>query len=1055
MPDPDPDDATVKALRVRPAGIGGPVDTTAPTLGGGGGGAGPEGAPAPERRVAGYDLLEVIGRGGMGVVYRARHRSLGKVVALKLLAGGGAADVARFVHEARALAELSHPNIMPVHDVGQSEGTWFFTMDLAEGGTLASLVRAASGERDLSSRRGGRRDRLRGTLVPLERALALLEKVARAVAYAHERGIIHRDLKPSNVLLREDGEPLVADFGLARRVETPLGITHTGEVVGTLAYMAPEQAAGEGRVDERADVYALGGILHELLTGAPPLEMTGIPAQDLIRALTSEPESPRRRIPSLPVEVETILMRALAREPSRRYPSARALAEDIRRYRDGEPILARPPSLAARLLRLARRRKVPLAIGALALTAAAALGVAAHLARLRAAEQGRRWQEVFASSFERADDLAAWRPLEGEWRVEGGALAVRGGAPARVLLERPLAGDVAVEFAARLLPLEGRASGDLSLALVAAGAPDVLSGYFVGFGSNGNAGSKILRRGREVAVATGTAARIEPGRLHRVAVERAGGEVRLRVDGRDVLAYRDLFPLDLGRRTQVMIYTWDAEARFEEVTVRERAPALRGLRAEQADWLKERGAPAAAALLYGDVADDPALAPADRADLHLAQGLAELAAAEEPLLHPGVREERLARARSTLARVEAEAPSGPTRVRAELGLARALLGGGDVAGALERAHAVLRSPLEGVREGVRDFLAGADALLAARGDVEGRALVLALTLERFEDDAATDADLRRERAECLAELGRVREAEAVLDAALARHAADAFRSAMLRLERAKLRMSRGDAEGAVAEAARLEASLADGDYWKLEALLVRSDLTLDAGDAGAARALWERATALAASRGEHASGFLARRAGHELRRGDLSRTRREVLRSVLDEAVAGPLRAPGVGEWWGAHAALEVALDRLRSGEEAAARAGLVRACDLPAVPMSGLRAQAALLAALLDIRAGDREAARRRLRAIADLAVRAPALRRLAAALAEGPVEPAAAARILESCGEETRRRAVTALALGVDAAARGEAAAAREHLAAAAAAPSGPWWAREAARALLGDGR
>jgi tetratricopeptide (TPR) repeat protein len=320
-------------------------------------------APAAPPRVPGYEVLEELGRGGMGVVYKARHQALQRLVALKLLLAGehaGPAQLARFRGEAEALARLRHPHIVQVYEVGEQGGLPFLALELVDGATLAG--------------------RLGGAPQPARAAARLAEALARAVHAAHQQGVIHRDLKPANILLvrsdtlqgvrlggpdegghDEHYQPKVTDFGLAKRVDVVGVPSRSGEVVGTPSYMAPEQARGDRqRVGPASDVYALGAILYELLTGRPPFRAV-TPLDTLLQVLHEEPVPPRRLQPKVPRDLETICLKALAKAPDQRYPAAQALADDLRRWLNGEPIRARPVGKMERAWRWCRRN--PLVAG--------------------------------------------------------------------------------------------------------------------------------------------------------------------------------------------------------------------------------------------------------------------------------------------------------------------------------------------------------------------------------------------------------------------------------------------------------------------------------------------------------------------------------------------------------------------------------------------------------------------------------------------------------------------------------------------------------------------
>jgi serine/threonine protein kinase/tetratricopeptide (TPR) repeat protein len=305
-----------------------------------------------------YEILDVIREGGMGVVYIARQRGLNRLVALKLIRGDRARPdhFARFRLEAEAVARLRHPNIVQIYEIDEAGGLPFLSLELLEGGTLE--------------------DRLAGNPQPARSSAELLATLARAVQFAHDEGIIHRDLKPSNVLFSGDGIPKITDFGLAKRIESDSRQTETGQIMGTPCYMAPEQARGHTRdVGPAADVYALGALLYEMLTGRPPFKGE-TPIETVRQVVEDDVVPPSRLVPRIARDLETICLHSLNKEPSRRYASALALAEDLESFLAGRPIKARRTPFWERGLKLARRHPVASTLLALALVATAGLTTA-------------------------------------------------------------------------------------------------------------------------------------------------------------------------------------------------------------------------------------------------------------------------------------------------------------------------------------------------------------------------------------------------------------------------------------------------------------------------------------------------------------------------------------------------------------------------------------------------------------------------------------------------------------------------------------------------------
>jgi serine/threonine protein kinase/Flp pilus assembly protein TadD len=406
--------------------------------------------------VPGYEILEELGRGGMGVVYKARHLGLQRLVALKMILAGahaGATGLARFRAEAEAVAQLQHPNIVQIYETGEHEGRPYFSLEFVEGGSLEQ--------------------RMQETPTPPRAAAELVETLARTMDVAHQRGIVHRDLKPANILLGLGGGsstvhrkaqqataatslaldhwsrntvPKIADFGLVKRVNDDSSQTHSGTIIGTPSYMAPEQAEGKNReVGPPADIYALGAILYDLLTGRPPFK-AGNPIDTIRQVIEQEPVPPRQLEPRVPLDLETICLKCLEKEPARRYASAGELAADLRRFLDEEPILARPTPAWERAWKWGKRR--PAAVALLGVSVAALVGMVlfivwhnvslrGQLEQARAEERQARQREQEALEGQRLSRLHH----EGEKLLEDArvAVAARDWPNARLHLTKALA----------------------------------------------------------------------------------------------------------------------------------------------------------------------------------------------------------------------------------------------------------------------------------------------------------------------------------------------------------------------------------------------------------------------------------------------------------------------------------------------------------------------------------------------------------------------------------------------------------------------------------------
>jgi tetratricopeptide (TPR) repeat protein/tRNA A-37 threonylcarbamoyl transferase component Bud32 len=338
--------------------------------------------PAPP----GYEVLGELGRGGMGVVYKARQSKLNRIVALKMILAGShaqAADLERFRVEEESIARLQHPHIVQIYEVGEYEGNPFFSLEFCPGGSL--------------------QEKLAGTPLPPGEAALVVEKLARAMAAAHAKGVIHRDLKPANVLLGEDGTLKITDFGLAKKLDEA-GQTATGTVMGTPSYMAPEQAQGKKAVGPAADVYALGAILYECLTGRPPFKGATL-HETILQVVTEEPVAPRSLQPRVPGDLETICLKCLHKDPHKRYSSAGELGDELACYLAGRPIQARPVGPWERAWKWARRRPAFASMLSVSVAALLVLLVGGWWSYRREAAQRQRAEDKLRDALEVVDQL--------------------------------------------------------------------------------------------------------------------------------------------------------------------------------------------------------------------------------------------------------------------------------------------------------------------------------------------------------------------------------------------------------------------------------------------------------------------------------------------------------------------------------------------------------------------------------------------------------------------------------------------------------------------------
>ncbi len=522
-----------------------------------------------------YETLELVSKGGMGSVYRALDLELHRIVALKVLLGGNAATeehITRFRREARAIASLKHPNIIPVFDVGESEGVHFFTMEFIGGRNLEDLIKS-------------------GTL-GLDAGLRAFVQVCKAIQFAHDNGIIHRDIKPHNIIVDPDGNAHVMDFGLARDIESQTRITMTGMTMGTPPYMPPEQARGLlDELDSRSDVYSLGATLYEMLSGSPPYEgSSGM--EIMLRVIEEDPVPVRKLNRSVPADLETICLKAMAREPDKRYSGADALRRDIERFQAGRSIHGRPPrGRLARGATIIRKQLVRHVI----LTIFSVVALATAFSYFSVMEYRDRVEMIDTRSAELPlyrEDFQKPVPESGArdgWRILGGTAGRASEGPGvMTLVPGPgvrravcvnsrdvfsgFCSGTKIQFDA-YIPKEAGGAGEFGIFLFAenpaetggAAIPERTSdavfdalqrtGYHFVLGADWNTHVLLLREGR--IAASSDRVRLKKGKsifgqpLYTVAVEKQGRDIRLIINGDLVLSFADDFPLGGGAKRSV------------------------------------------------------------------------------------------------------------------------------------------------------------------------------------------------------------------------------------------------------------------------------------------------------------------------------------------------------------------------------------------------------------------------------------------------------------------------------------------------------------------------
>jgi len=524
----------------------------------------PAGSDISQRSLGAYDILDEVSRGAMGVVYKARHKTLGRVVALKVMIAGEHASpeqVARFEKEARAAARLRHHNIVPIYDIGIEDGKRFFTMDFVEGTPLDVLI-------------------ARKKLTP-RHALEIAAELGDALAYAHARGVIHRDIKPSNIMIDSSGRPQIMDFGLAKQLDSDTKFTKTGTTIGTPSYMSPEQARGENtKIDHRSDVYSLGAVMHEMLTGRPPF--TGETMMNIImKVIHDDPVPVRRANPRLHRDIQTIVAKAMEKDPARRYQSMADLAADIRRYMAGEMITARPAGPFRRAAKTLRKHRTSIIVGVvIAALASVISGAIIHilvvrqeaarrrveLARRPVPEQKPGWVLKFRDDFSKPALDPAWAPAGKEWTVQDSRLTVRtrNRKLSHIQLSHPFEGTVAIEFAA--------SAGSPGALINCFLGRDWRTGYTFRFGNLDGGNITLRERGRLLAQVK--CPPVVPDVTYRVRIERRGTSLTYRVtylvngEARShELRYDDPELLRTLGKFKFGFDTWASTVRFDDVRV--------------------------------------------------------------------------------------------------------------------------------------------------------------------------------------------------------------------------------------------------------------------------------------------------------------------------------------------------------------------------------------------------------------------------------------------------------------------------------------------------------
>jgi serine/threonine protein kinase len=497
-----------------------------------------------------YRIERNIGKGGMGYVYEAYDTRLNRTVALKTIESGEISEqvAQRFQQEAKHAAKLRHPNIVSIHDIGSDHGFDYFTMDFVQGVTLDRWLQNGS--------------------TTLRQRVEIIEKVARALHYAHQQGVVHRDVKPGNIMIDASGEPQVMDFGLARNTRDGQNLTMAGSVLGTPAYISPEQASGQSKnIEAASDVWGLGVILYEILTGKPPFD-NGNVYQTIYAVLHSDPDAPRAINPKISRDLETIILRCLEKDPQKRYTTALLLAEDLSAYLKDHPIQARRAGWFERLLkRFQRKHAISTNEFVLEQQARERAETQRSALQIKLEKENRKeWHLVFEENFQKPDIESRLEIVGGEWKVENGELHIKKGTPQVIYLRQRMVGDLRIEFECYQ---DGEYLSDVSCFLSALPITSLKkacdTGYIFQYGANGNIKSFLQRPKHRLWEKLHSP--LIQGIRYRASMERIGNRITCKMNDEVLCVIDDPNPLRGPERGLLGLYGYHADTHYTSLKV--------------------------------------------------------------------------------------------------------------------------------------------------------------------------------------------------------------------------------------------------------------------------------------------------------------------------------------------------------------------------------------------------------------------------------------------------------------------------------------------------------